>query len=52
VSGSVRPTKQKELGDIDHLEVFADKDAAETWFEESDPEGVAFEYEVGTNRVA
>jgi len=26
--------------------VFASQDAAETWFEENDPEGVAFEYEV------
>jgi hypothetical protein len=25
---------------------FANGDAAETWFEENDPEGVAFEYEV------
>ena len=28
------------------LKVFANADAAETWFEENDPEGVAFEYEV------
>jgi hypothetical protein len=33
----------KEVGDADHLKV---ADAAETWFEENDPEGVAFEYEV------
>jgi len=26
--------------------VFASQDAAETWFAESDPEGVAFEYPV------
>jgi hypothetical protein len=25
---------------------FANPDAAETWFEENNPEGVAFEYEV------
>jgi hypothetical protein len=25
--------------------VFANQDAAETWFEENDTEGVAFEYE-------
>jgi hypothetical protein len=25
-----------------HIEVLANADAAETWFEESDPEGVAF----------
>ena len=28
------------------LKVFANVDAAEKWFEENDPEGVAFEYEV------
>jgi hypothetical protein len=32
--------------DPDHIKVFANVDAAETWFEENDPEGVAFEYEV------
>ena len=36
----------KQLGDADHLKVFANEDAAETWFKENDPEGVAFEYEV------
>jgi hypothetical protein len=36
----------KQVGDPDHLKVFANQDAAETWFEENDPEGVAFEYEV------
>jgi hypothetical protein len=30
----------------DHLTVFANEDAAETWFQENDPEGVAFGYEV------
>jgi hypothetical protein len=28
------------------VKVFANTDAAETWLEENDPEGVAFEYEV------
>ena len=28
------------------LKVFANADAADTWLEEKDPEGVAFEYEV------
>ena len=37
---------KKDVGDIDHLKVFANEDAAEKWFEENDPEGVAFEYEV------
>jgi hypothetical protein len=36
----------KHVGDADHLKVFATVDAAEKWFEENDPEGVAFEYEV------
>jgi hypothetical protein len=36
----------KEVGDADHVKVFATKDAAETWFQENDPESVAFEYEV------
>ena len=29
-----------------HLKVFASEAAAETWLQENDPEGVAFEYEV------
>ena len=36
----------KQVGDPDHLKVFAATEAAEKWFEENDPEGVAFEYEV------
>jgi hypothetical protein len=36
----------KHVGDVDHIKVFATTDAAETWFEESAPEGVAFEYDV------
>jgi hypothetical protein len=34
------------VGHPDHLKVFANENAAEKWFEENDPEGVAFEYEV------
>src|SRR5437899_2027656 len=30
----------------DHLKVFADEDAADRWFQENDPEGVAFKYEI------
>jgi len=30
----------------EHIKVFATADAAAKWFEENDPEGVAFEYEV------
>ena len=36
---------RKHIGDTDRLKVFANRDAAETWFQEN-PEGVAFEYEV------
>lgn len=36
----------KQVGDKDHLKVFATEDAARAWFAENDPEGVAFEYEV------
>ena len=36
----------KEVGDVDHLKVFASKETAEAWLNENDPEGVAFEYEV------
>jgi hypothetical protein len=36
----------KQVGDREHLKVFASQDAAETWLQENDPEGVAFEYEV------
>ena len=36
----------KEVGDVDHLKVFANEEAAEKWFRENDPEGVAFEYPV------
>jgi hypothetical protein len=37
---------RRDVGDVDHLKVFANDDAAETWLQENDPEGVAFEYEV------
>jgi len=30
----------------DHLKVFANEAAAEAWFKEHEPEGVAFEYEL------
>ena len=36
----------KQVGDPDHLNVFANADVAEAWFTNNDPEGVAFEYEV------
>ena len=34
------------VGDPGHLKVFADEEAANRWFEENDPDGVAFEYDV------
>ncbi|WP_083514114.1 hypothetical protein ACNJX9_17545 [Bradyrhizobium sp. DASA03076] len=36
----------KQVGDKDHIKVFATVNAAEMWFEQNDPEGVAFEYDV------
>ena len=36
----------KQVGDPDHLKVFGNADAANTWFKEHEPEGVAFEYPV------
>jgi hypothetical protein len=36
----------KEVGDVDHLKVFATQELADEWFKENDPEGVAFGYEV------
>jgi hypothetical protein len=36
----------KQVGDKDHLNVIANEIAAEEWFSENDPEGVAFEYPV------
>ena len=36
----------KQVGNKDHIEVFANVDAAEKWFEQNDPGGGAFEYEV------
>ena len=29
----------KEVGDVDHLKVFATAELADEWFEENDPEG-------------
>jgi len=39
---------RKQVGDKDHLKVFASQAAAEVWFAEHDPEGVAFAYEVAS----
>jgi hypothetical protein len=36
----------KEFRDVDRLKVFVTLEAAEKWFAENDPDGVAFEYPV------
>lgn len=36
----------KQVGDVDHLKVFATSDAADEWLEQHDDEGVAFAYPV------
>ena len=36
----------KEVGNVDHLKVFATSELADERLKENDPEGVAFEYEV------
>jgi hypothetical protein len=36
----------KDVGDKDHLQVFANEEAMQRWFDEHDPEGVAFVYPV------
>jgi len=35
----------EQVGDPEHFKVFACADAAEAWFAESDPEGVAIKYQ-------
>jgi hypothetical protein len=42
----VHVSAAKQVGDVDHIKVFASVETAEIWFEENDPEGVAFEYDV------
>jgi hypothetical protein len=36
----------REVSDANYIKVFDNREAAERWFEENDPEGVAFEYDV------
>ena len=43
---------RKQVGDRDHLKVFASETVADEWFRENDPEGVAFEYDVDGSRTA
>ena len=38
----------KQVGDVDHMQVFADQEAADAWLRQNDPEGVAFGYPVQT----
>ena len=40
------------VGHPDHLQVFANKDAANEWFEQQDPERVAFSYPVQRDIVS
>src|ERR1700704_6247229 len=40
-----KPSGLVRVGHPDHLKVFATPDAADEWFKENDPEGVAFGYE-------
>jgi hypothetical protein len=35
-----------QVGHPDHLKVFADPETADEWFQENDPAGTAFGYEV------
>ena len=37
----------KEVGDVDHLKVFATPELADEWFKENDPEGRSEERRVG-----
>ncbi len=36
----------KQVGDPEHLKVFANADASEAWFEENDPKASLSKYEV------
>ena len=38
--------KERDILDVDYVQVFASEEAANRWIEENDPEGVAFEYPV------
>jgi hypothetical protein len=43
---------RKQVGDRDHLKVFDSQAAAQAWFDQHSPEGVAFEYEVNSMMTA
>ncbi|WP_256807778.1 DUF5658 family protein [Bradyrhizobium sp. Bra64] len=36
----------KSVGDPEHLKVFAKNETARTWFQQNDPEGLAFAYDI------
>jgi hypothetical protein len=36
----------KQVGDVDHLQVFASEEVTKRWFVAHDPDGVAFEYPI------
>ena len=42
---------RKQVRDPEHPKVVPDADAAETWFEKNDLEGVAFEHKVLVRQV-
>jgi hypothetical protein len=42
----------KEVGDDDHLKVFASEEAAERWFVENDPEGAKSEMGLESDALA
>jgi hypothetical protein len=44
--GSMSAPDTYRPGHPDHLKVFANPVAADEWFKENDPEGIAFEYEI------
>ena len=50
---SIYVDTSKEVGDVDHLKVFASREAAETWLAENDSEGVVLRFwsELGRSTV-
>jgi hypothetical protein len=41
----------KSVGDADHIKAFASRRAADEWFNDNDPKGVAFEYESCNDQI-
>jgi hypothetical protein len=46
LADNTRSVRGQRVGEDDHLKVFATEDAANAWFAEHNPEGVAFEHPV------